>query len=81
MEFNTKSVSDNLWERIAFVVALDRDPAGQRGVQKARDETADWAGFKLSSECPKLKDWNDDLIEVAERLGALMFKEGASLRQ
>jgi hypothetical protein len=65
----------------AFVVALDRDPAGQRGVQKARDETADWAGFKLSSECPKLKDWNDDLIEVAERLGALMFKEAASLRQ
>ena len=49
----------------AFVVALDRDPAGQRGVQKTRDETADWAGFKLSSDCPKLKDWNDDLVAVA----------------
>ena len=65
----------------AFVVALDRDPAGQRGVQKARDETADWAGFKLSSECPKLKDWNNDLTTETQRLGASKFKEAASLRQ
>ena len=36
----------------AFVVAFDRDPAGQRGLQKAQDETADWVGFKLSSDCP-----------------------------
>ena len=48
--------------RKTFVVALDNDPAGQRGRQKAREETLGWAGFKLSSDCPKLKDWNDDLI-------------------
>jgi hypothetical protein len=51
--------------RKAFVVALDNDTAGQRGWQKARDETLDWAGFELCSECPKRKDWNDDLIAPA----------------
>ena len=66
--------------RLAFVVALDNDPVGRRGRQKARDETLDWAGFRLSSECPKRKDWNDDLIAVAERLGALKLQESASLR-
>ena len=34
----------------------------------------DWAGFKLSSECPKHKDWNDDLIAVVQRLSAPKFK-------
>jgi Toprim-like/Protein of unknown function (DUF3991) len=66
--------------RQAFVVALDNDPAGQRGRQKARDETLNWAGFKLSSECPKLKDWNDDLIAMIQRLRAPQFKESASLK-
>ena len=64
----------------AFVVALDRDPAGRRGWQKVWDETVDWAGFKLSSDCPKLKDWNDDLTAVMQRLGAPKFKECASLK-
>ena len=64
----------------AFVIALDNDVAGQRGRQKAQDETADWAGFKLSSDCPKLKDWNDDLRTVTERLGAPKFRESVSLK-
>ena len=66
--------------RKAFVVALDNDPAGQRGRQKARDETLDWAGFKLSSECPKRKDWNDDLIALAEHLGPPKLRAIAFLR-
>jgi Toprim-like/Protein of unknown function (DUF3991) len=66
--------------RQTFVVALDNDPAGQRGRQKARDETLNWAGFKLSSDCPKLKDWNDDLIAMIQRLRAPKFKESASLK-
>ena len=40
----------------------------------------DWAGFKLSSDCPKLKDWNDDLSAVMQRLHAPKFKESASLK-
>jgi hypothetical protein len=64
----------------AFVVALDNDAAGQRGRQKARKETLSWASFKLSSECPKHKDWNDDLIAVAERLGPPKLREIVSLR-
>ena len=66
--------------RQAFVVALDNDPAGQRGRQRALDETLNWAGFKLSSDCPKLKDWNDDLIAMIQRLRAPKFKESASLK-
>lgn len=48
--------------RQRFVVALDNDPAGLRGWQKAWDDTADWSGFNISSECPQLKDWNADVI-------------------
>ena len=66
--------------RKAFVVALDNDPAGQRGREKARNETVDWAGFKLSLECPKGKDWNDDLIGFTQRPGASKVQESASLR-
>lgn len=44
-----------------FVVALDNDAAGERGWQRAWDATVDWAGFKISSDCPRLKDWNADL--------------------
>jgi uncharacterized protein DUF3991/Toprim domain-containing protein len=64
----------------AFVVALDNDPAGQRGRQKARDDTLNWAGFRLSSDCPKLKDWNDDLIAMIQRLRPPQFKGSASLK-
>jgi hypothetical protein len=42
--------------RQSFVVALDNDPAGERGWKKAWDETVDWSGFKISSVCPKHKD-------------------------
>jgi hypothetical protein len=66
--------------RQAFVIALDNDPAGQRGRQKALDETMDWVGFKLSLDCPKLNDWNDDLIAVMQRLRAPKFKESPSLK-
>jgi Toprim-like/Protein of unknown function (DUF3991) len=48
--------------RRSFVVAFDNDPAGECGWAKAWDVTADWAGFRLLSECPKRKDWNDDLV-------------------
>ena len=50
--------------RQSFIVAFDNDAAGERGRSKAWDDTADWAGFRLSSECPKHKDWNDDLVYV-----------------
>ena len=55
--------------RQSFVVALDNDPAGQRGWSKAWDETVEWSGFKISSACPKHKDWNDDLmfLQLARR--------------
>ena len=66
--------------RKAFVVALDSDLAGERGRQKARNETADWAGFKLLSECPKHKDWNDDLTAVIQRLQSLKSKKCVSLK-
>jgi len=45
-----------------FVVALNNDHAGELGWQKAWDSTADWTGFKIRSECPRLKDWNADLL-------------------
>ena len=51
----------------SFVVALDKDPAGERGWRKAWDETVDWQGFKISSACPKHKDWNDDLMFLQRR--------------
>jgi hypothetical protein len=66
--------------RQAFVVALDNDRAGERGRQKAWNETVEWAGFRLSSDCPKLKDWNDDLIAVMQRLRAPKLKESGSLK-
>jgi hypothetical protein len=51
--------------RQSFVVGFDNDFAGERGWAKAWDDTADWTGFKLLSERPKRKDWNDDLVHVA----------------
>ena len=50
--------------RQRFVVALDNDPAGERGLRKAWDERVDWSGFKISSACPKHKDWRDDLMSL-----------------
>lgn len=51
-----------------FVVALDNDGAGERGWQRAWDETVDWTGFNLSSECPRQKDWNDDLTASVRQI-------------
>jgi hypothetical protein len=48
--------------RQSFVVALNNDDAGEFGWQKAWDGTTDWTGFKISSACPRLKDWNADLM-------------------
>jgi Protein of unknown function (DUF3991)/Toprim-like len=50
--------------RQSFVLALDNDPVGELGWRKAWDETVDWSGFKISSTCPKHKDWNDDLMSL-----------------
>jgi len=50
--------------RQSFVVAFDNDCAGERGWLKAWDDTADWTGFKISSDCPRLKDWNADLMAI-----------------
>lgn len=60
--------------RQRFVVALDNDAAGERGWQKAWDETADWTGFKISSDCPRLNDWNADLAAKTTQL--LPLKHG-----
>jgi hypothetical protein len=65
--------------RRSFVVALDNDFAGQRGWQKAREETLVWAGFKLSWDSPRRKDWNDDLIAI-QRLDVPELKKSASLK-
>ena len=67
-------------EHKAFVVALDNDPAGQRGRQKAREETLNWAGFRLSSDCPERKDWNDDLIASPSASALPSSAKLASLR-
>jgi hypothetical protein len=48
--------------RQSFIVALNNDPAGERGWQKAWDRTVDWAGFKIASAQPRLNDWNADLL-------------------
>ena len=66
--------------RQAFVVALDNDPAGERGWLKARTETADWADFNLSSKRPNHKDWNDDLIAAVQRLGTPKLKNSSYLK-
>jgi Toprim-like/Protein of unknown function (DUF3991) len=62
--------------RQSFVVALDNDPAGERGWRKASDETVEWSGFKISSVCPKHKDWNDDLVFL--QLGRRTAKQSLS---
>jgi hypothetical protein len=64
--------------RQSFVVALDNDPAGERGWRKAWDETVDWSGFKISSACPKHKDCNDDLmfLQLARRKAKQSLSNG-----
>jgi Protein of unknown function (DUF3991)/Toprim-like len=62
----------------SFIVALDNDCAGEQGWRKARDASADWRGFQISSHLPKHKDWNDDLAWRAPR--SLKLKQAASLK-
>ena len=64
----------------SFVVALDNDPAGERGWVKAQADTMDWMGFKLSSESPKHKDWNDGLVAAVQCLRSPKSKKSASLK-
>jgi hypothetical protein len=65
--------------RQAFVVALDNDPAGERGWSKAWDETVD-LNLKISAECPRHKDWNEDLValekEFTRRRAKLSISHG-----
>jgi len=66
--------------RQSFVVALDNDPAGQRGWMKACNETVDWNSFKISPDSPKGKDWNDDLIALVHRLHLPKSQQSSYLR-
>ncbi len=65
--------------RKSFVVALDNDGAGERGWQRAWDQTVDWTGFKISSACPRLKDWNADLIASVESLVPAKIRNHSSI--
>lgn len=48
--------------RQSFIVAFDNDGAGERGWTKAWDSVVDWTGFRISSDCPRRKDWSADLM-------------------
>ena len=66
--------------RQKFVVAFDNDAAGERGWTKAWDSTVDWTGFKISSDCPRRKDWNADLMAFATHGHLGQSQKSASLR-
>lgn len=63
--------------RQRFVVALDNDTAGERGWQKAWDQTADWTGFQISSDCPRLNDWSADLQASHQPIGVTKTQKPA----
>ncbi len=73
-----------LWQsyerRQRFVVGLDNDAAGERGWQKAWDETVDWTGFQISSHCPQLKDWNADLLASVQAIHIAKTQKPSSLK-
>jgi len=73
-----------LWQsyerRQRFVVGLDNDAAGERGWQKAWDETTDWTGFQISSHCPQLKDWNADLLASVQAVRIAKDHKPSSLK-
>jgi len=73
-----------LWEscerKQPFIVALNNDRAGDQGWQKAWDGTANWTGFKISSDCPQGKDWNVDLVHMAEKQSFPKAEQASSLR-
>jgi hypothetical protein len=47
--------------RHSFVVALDNDPAGERGWRRAWEETADWSGFKIPGSIQSLSGRNSPI--------------------
>ncbi len=60
-------VPDDLLEQTcdrgqSFIVALNNDDAGELGCQRAWESSVGLSGFKISSECPRLNDWNADLV-------------------
>lgn len=70
-----------LWQaydrRQRFIVGLDNDAAGERGWQKAWDAAVDWTGLKISSECPRLKDWNADLLASVQSISVTKAQKQA----
>ena len=66
--------------RQSFVVALDNDPAGERGWMKACNEAVDWSGFNISPDYPKGKDWNNGLIGLVHRLRPPKPQQSSYLR-
>jgi hypothetical protein len=66
--------------RQAFVVALNNDAAGELGWQKAWDCTVDWTGFKITSDCPRRKDWNADLVASVQAARPTQAQKQPSLK-
>ncbi len=66
--------------RQGFVVAFDNDTAGQRGWTKAWDSTVDWTGFKITSDCPRRKDWNADLVASVNHAATRKSQKTLSLK-
>lgn len=66
--------------RQSFIVAFDSDAAGERGWTKAWDSVVDWTGFKISSDCPRRKDWNADLVATVNQSVARQSQKSLSLR-
>jgi len=64
----------------SFIVAFDRDAAGERGWTKAWDSVVGWSGFKIASNCPRRKDWNADLVASVTHGAARKPQKSLSLR-
>ena len=64
--------------RQSFIVALDNDAAGERGWTKAWDSVTDWTGFKITSDCPRRKDWSADLMALS--LGSANAQKATALK-
>lgn len=79
------SVPDELmWQvydqRKALVVALNNDSAGELGWQRAWDNTVEWTGFKISSDCPRQNDWNADLVASVRAANSHQAQRKPSLK-
>lgn len=58
----------------SLVVAFNNTSAGEYGWQRAWDDTADWTGFKISSDCPTQKDWNSELSLIIGKKKSLSIR-------